>query len=207
MSKKKIVVLSGAGISAESGLKTFRDSDGLWEGYDVYEVATPRGWKKDPALVLTADRHSDLSLDNSSKGYPILPAPGLVPGASASGRITVRNTSDQPVLLKLVRRELIDTPGPYGGRLSDALSVQIVLVRGHRKSNKPRTAYAGDVARMRQVRLRKLKPHAKRKYQFVVRMADGGLPPSATTGDNAYQESSASVDFVWRAYPVTRGKH
>ena len=52
MSKKKIVVLSGAGISAESGLKTFRDSDGLWEGYDVYEVATPRGWKKDPALVL-----------------------------------------------------------------------------------------------------------------------------------------------------------
>lgn len=52
MSKKKIVVLSGAGISAESGLKTFRDSDGLWEGYDVKEVATPRAWKKDPALVL-----------------------------------------------------------------------------------------------------------------------------------------------------------
>lgn len=52
MSKKKIVVLTGAGISAESGLKTFRDSDGLWEGYDVMEVATPRGWKKDPALVL-----------------------------------------------------------------------------------------------------------------------------------------------------------
>jgi NAD-dependent deacetylase len=52
MSKMKIVVLTGAGISAESGLKTFRDSDGLWEGYDVKEVATPRGWKKDPALVL-----------------------------------------------------------------------------------------------------------------------------------------------------------
>lgn len=52
MSKKKIVVLSGAGISAESGLRTFRDSDGLWEGYDVREVATPRAWKKNPALVL-----------------------------------------------------------------------------------------------------------------------------------------------------------
>ena len=52
MSKQKIVVLTGAGISAESGLKTFRDSDGLWEGYNVMEVATPRGWKKDPALVL-----------------------------------------------------------------------------------------------------------------------------------------------------------
>ncbi len=50
--KKKIVVLSGAGISAESGIKTFRDSDGLWEGHDVMEVASPQGWRKDPALVL-----------------------------------------------------------------------------------------------------------------------------------------------------------
>jgi NAD-dependent deacetylase len=49
---KHIVVLSGAGISAESGLKTFRDSDGLWMGYDIYEVATPEGWKKNPGLVL-----------------------------------------------------------------------------------------------------------------------------------------------------------
>lgn len=52
MSKKKLVVLTGAGISAESGLRTFRDSDGLWEGYEIYEVASPRGWKKDPQLVL-----------------------------------------------------------------------------------------------------------------------------------------------------------
>lgn len=50
--KKHLVVLSGAGISAESGLKTFRDSDGLWNGYDVYEVASPQGWNKDPQLVL-----------------------------------------------------------------------------------------------------------------------------------------------------------
>jgi NAD-dependent deacetylase len=52
MVKKKIVVLTGAGISAESGLKTFRDSDGLWEGYDVMEVATPGAWKRNPELVL-----------------------------------------------------------------------------------------------------------------------------------------------------------
>ncbi|MEP6949391.1 MAG: Sir2 family NAD-dependent protein deacetylase [Ginsengibacter sp.] len=49
---KQLVVLTGAGVSAESGLKTFRDSDGLWMGYDVYEVATPEGWKKNPTLVL-----------------------------------------------------------------------------------------------------------------------------------------------------------
>lgn len=50
--KPTLVVLTGAGISAESGIKTFRDSDGLWEGHDIYEVASPRGWKKDPSVVL-----------------------------------------------------------------------------------------------------------------------------------------------------------
>ncbi len=49
---KKIAILTGAGISAESGIKTFRDADGLWEGHDVMEVATPQGWKKNMELVL-----------------------------------------------------------------------------------------------------------------------------------------------------------
>lgn len=47
-----LVILTGAGISAESGLKTFRGNDGLWEGYAIEEVATPQAWKKNPALVL-----------------------------------------------------------------------------------------------------------------------------------------------------------
>ena len=47
----KIVVLSGAGMSAESGIKTFRDSDGLWENYRIEEVATPEAWRSNPALV------------------------------------------------------------------------------------------------------------------------------------------------------------
>ncbi len=50
--KKHIVVLTGAGISAESGLKTFRDEDGLWNGYNVYEVATPGAINKNPERVL-----------------------------------------------------------------------------------------------------------------------------------------------------------
>ncbi len=48
---KKIVVLSGAGISAESGIQTFRDSNGLWENYAIEEVATPEAWRRDPDLV------------------------------------------------------------------------------------------------------------------------------------------------------------
>ncbi|MEO2051070.1 MAG: NAD-dependent deacylase [Allomuricauda sp.] len=52
MPKPKIVVLTGAGMSAESGLKTFRDADGLWEGHDVMEVASPQGFARNPELVL-----------------------------------------------------------------------------------------------------------------------------------------------------------
>ncbi len=50
--KKHIVILTGAGMSAESGIKTFRDADGLWEGHDVMEVATPEGFEANPELVL-----------------------------------------------------------------------------------------------------------------------------------------------------------
>ena len=49
--KKNVVILTGAGISAESGLKTFRDAEGLWEGHDVMEVASPQGFANNPALV------------------------------------------------------------------------------------------------------------------------------------------------------------
>lgn len=50
--RDKLVVLTGAGISAESGIKTFRDAGGLWEGHDIMDVASPIGWNKNPALVL-----------------------------------------------------------------------------------------------------------------------------------------------------------
>ncbi len=52
MKNQKIVVLSGAGVSAESGINTFRDSDGLWEGHDVMAVASPEGWFRNPVMVL-----------------------------------------------------------------------------------------------------------------------------------------------------------
>ena len=52
MHRKRIAVLTGAGISAESGLKTFRDNDGLWNGFSIYEVATPEAWAQNPQRVL-----------------------------------------------------------------------------------------------------------------------------------------------------------
>jgi NAD-dependent deacetylase len=72
--KKKLVVLTGAGISAESGIKTFRDSDGLWEGHNVMDVATPEGWHKNPALVLDFynQRRQQLKTVQPNLGHQIL---------------------------------------------------------------------------------------------------------------------------------------
>jgi len=62
---KKIVVLTGAGMSAESGLKTFRDSGGLWEEYDVTVVASIDGWRQDPELVLKFYNERRKQLENA----------------------------------------------------------------------------------------------------------------------------------------------
>ena len=71
---KKLVVLSGAGISAESGLLTFRDMGGLWEKYDVYEVASPQGWASDRNLVLRFynQRRKQLLEVNPNKAHLVL---------------------------------------------------------------------------------------------------------------------------------------
>ena len=65
------MVLSGAGISAESGINTFRDSDGLWEGHDVMDVASPEGWYKDPLLVLNFynQRRAQLKTVQPNQGH------------------------------------------------------------------------------------------------------------------------------------------
>ena len=68
---KHIVVLTGAGISAESGIKTFRDADGLWEGHDVMEVATPEGFAANPELVLNFynQRRAELNTVKPNKAH------------------------------------------------------------------------------------------------------------------------------------------
>lgn len=71
---KKLVVFSGAGISAESGLKTFREMGGLWEQYDVYEVASPHGWEANQDLVLKFynDRRKQLLDVHPNKAHQVL---------------------------------------------------------------------------------------------------------------------------------------
>jgi NAD-dependent deacetylase len=68
---KKLVVLTGAGMSAESGLRTFREMGGLWEEHDVYEVASPGGWHNDRALVLSFynERRKQLLETKPNRGH------------------------------------------------------------------------------------------------------------------------------------------
>jgi len=70
MPGKKVVALTGAGISAESGIPTFRDAGGLWEGYDVTDVASPEGWSKNPEMVL------DFYNQRRKKALEVMPNPG-----------------------------------------------------------------------------------------------------------------------------------
>lgn len=72
--KKKIVVLTGAGMSAESGISTFRDSNGLWENHDIMEVASPEGWRNNPVLVLDFynKRRAQLKEVKPNRGHEIL---------------------------------------------------------------------------------------------------------------------------------------
>ena len=71
---KNIVVLTGAGVSAESGLRTFRDADGLWEGHDVMEVASPEGWYSNKRLVLDFynERRKQLFKTKPNKAHLLL---------------------------------------------------------------------------------------------------------------------------------------
>lgn len=72
--KKKVVVLTGAGMSAESGIATFRDSGGLWNEYRVEDVATPEGFSRNPQLVLDFYNHRrrELLKSNANKGHRLL---------------------------------------------------------------------------------------------------------------------------------------
>jgi len=71
---KRIVVLTGAGMSEESGLKTFRDAGGLWEGHDVMQVASPQGWHADPLMVLDFynERRKQLVKAEPNEGHRLL---------------------------------------------------------------------------------------------------------------------------------------
>lgn len=174
---------------------------GTWLGLSSERQPAPG----QSARLLVDVKRGDVGLRDSRRGRPIVTASGLAPGSTVRGRITLRNVGETRLSLKLARRNLADRPGPNGGTLSEVLKIQI-RERSRKRPRKsgprrPSIVYEGSLSKLRRVRLRALDAHAKRTYAFAVKMPDGGSAPTSSGGDNAYQGSRTSVDFVWRGRP------
>jgi hypothetical protein len=153
-----------------------------------------------PALKLTAQHGSGLAIRTSLHGRPILIVANLIPGAKANGWVTVANTGDDPLMLRLASRNLTDQPGPNGGRLSEALQVRISqIIRRPAIGGARRTVYAGSLAALGRLRLKSLRPKTRRRYGFRVWLPDTGTPSGPGEGDNAYQGAMAGANFIWIA--------
>jgi spore coat-associated protein N len=134
-----------------------------------------------------------LSLKNSRNGSPIFSASNLAPGDSVAGAVTITDTGRLAGSLVLASSNLADTPGPNGGRLGRLLDLHIDDVTG----GADRPVYAGKLASMPTQNLGCLLRGGKRTYRFTATFPDGGPPSSSTTGDNAYQGSAVSVNYLW----------
>jgi hypothetical protein len=137
-----------------------------------------------------------LSMSNSRDGAAILTAAGMAPGVSRVGDVTIANTGDLAGTFSLSKSNLGDTPGPAGGALSAALDL---LVQDVTNAGVPVTVYSGKLGAMGPRALGDWAPGASHTYRFTVSLPDGGAPPSATAGDNAYQSSTVSVRYDWIA--------
>ena len=133
-----------------------------------------------------------LALSNSASGAAIITAHGLMPGEATTGEITLGNTGEAAGLLVLARTAITDTPGPYGGRLSDALTLVIEDVTAPAT---PREVFYGEVGGLERVALDALAGGGERTYRFTVEFPDTG-PGGA---DNAYIGSAVRFDYEWRA--------
>lgn len=131
-----------------------------------------------------------VSITNSLEGQAILTAAPMIPGTSVTGTVNLVNTGDAAERLTLDASDPVDHPGPGGGRLSERLRLRVEDVS---TDGNPQTVFAGPLADLEQAGLGTLDEDERRTYRFVVTFPDGG----ADGADNAFQGSSASVDFEW----------
>jgi hypothetical protein len=147
-----------------------------------------------PAAVLT-QATGDLHVTNSQDGHAIFRATGLAPGGSVTGTVHLQNTGTLPGDLGLAQLDVQDQPGAGGGRLSDVVSLDISDVTAG--SSVP--VFTGRLAGLGSRALGAIGPGAARTFRFTATLPDGGLPPSAGGGDNAYAGSGLTVRYAWTA--------
>jgi hypothetical protein len=154
--------------------------------------ATFTSHSANPANTFSA---GTLSQTNSTNGA-VLSVTKMKPGDSSNGTVTITNSGNVAGTFTLSKANLVDTAGANGGLLSSDLTV---LIQDVTNSSSPVTVYSGTVGSMPAQSLGSFAAAAARTYKFTVTMPNNGTPGSTTTGDNAYQGSSLTVDYSWDA--------
>jgi spore coat-associated protein N len=150
--------------------------------------------RAEPYAVLT-NATGDLRISNSRDGQAIFQFSGLAPGRSVSGTVRLTNGGSIPGDLSLQQLDLQDAPGPNGGRLSQAVRLDITDITG---GNSVPT-FAGPVRNLASRPLGAIGPGAVREFRFKASLPDGGKPPGPTIGDNAYAGSGLTMRYAWNA--------
>jgi spore coat-associated protein N len=155
-------------------------------------AAITRGtYSNAPRLQISAS--GSMSISNSEAGAAIFTSSNMAPGGTDQGHVTIGNTGAAPGSLTLAASELSDTPGAYGGALSERLNLEIVDATTGVGDH----VYAGPFGSMPEQQLGSLDSGEARTYRFTVSMPDGGPPPSSYAGDNLYQRATASLSYGW----------
>jgi spore coat-associated protein N len=154
------------------------------------------GWGTPPAAEVRL-ASGTLSLSNSLNEAAILSVQNLKPGESRTGQVTITNTGTLDGAFSLTQSNLADTPGPYGGRLSDGLqlSVEELAAGGSTVSS----VYSGAMSGLTTRQLGTIAGGEPRTFRFTASLPDSGHPLSPGVGDNVFQRSAVRADYVWTA--------
>jgi hypothetical protein len=144
------------------------------------------------ARLTTTAATGSFEVTNSDDGQPIFAATGIAPGGSAVGTVTIEDTGSAAATLVLRPEDIVDSPGPGGGLLSDRLELRVVDVTA---PGAPRNIYSGPLATMPDQPAGRLEPGEARTFEFTATFPDGGEP----SFQNAVQGASTTVAYAWIA--------
>jgi hypothetical protein len=153
-------------------------------------------WPANARITALQVDNEKVHLVDSEHGGPIFEIDNIRPGQEGEGEVAITNEGIVPSSLSLTTTRVDDAPGPNGGDLSEVLDLVVLDITD---PSSPRSVFKGDFTEGRSIDLGSLGAKASRRFRFVVEFPDGGLPPSATTGDNAFMGSTMEVDFTWTA--------
>ena len=160
-------------------------------------AAGGQGGAGQPTARFVLSSGGSLELSDSLAGGAIFSARDMAPGSSAAGTVSVSNTGSLDGAFSLSQVNVVDTPGPFGGRPSQhfQLAVEEISAGG----STAQLLYSGVLSGLGTRQLGPIRAGETRSYRFTVSFPDTGIPPAPDMGDNLFQSGSLRVDYVWTA--------